>query len=245
MKLLKGLLAGAVLATTLVGGVSSNDISKLGDKTPTVAQAKTVKTVKLASTIDGDTAKFKIDGKVYTVRFLLVDTPETKHPQLGVQPYGKEASNYVSNKLKKAKKIQLDFDKNGLQGDKYGRKLAYVYVDGKDLNLDIVSKGYARVAYAYSPNLTNHNKYLKAQKKAKAKKLNIWSKKGYVTDSGFNSKGKEDTTSTEPSDTVVGNKNDFKNCTELRKVYPNGVKKGHPAYKASMDRDKDNVACEK
>ncbi|WP_304625001.1 MBL fold metallo-hydrolase [Sporosarcina obsidiansis] len=36
----------------------------------------------------------------------------------------------------------------------------------------------------------------------------------------------------------------FKNCTELRKVYPSGVAKGHPAYQSKMDRDKDGWACE-
>lgn len=37
---------------------------------------------------------------------------------------------------------------------------------------------------------------------------------------------------------------DFKNCTLLREYYPKGVKKGHPAYKESSDRDKDGWACE-
>lgn len=37
----------------------------------------------------------------------------------------------------------------------------------------------------------------------------------------------------------------FKNCTELRKVYPNGVPAGHPAYQPKLDRDKDNYACER
>lgn len=36
----------------------------------------------------------------------------------------------------------------------------------------------------------------------------------------------------------------FQNCTELRKVYPGGVPKGHAAYESKMDRDKDNYACE-
>lgn len=36
----------------------------------------------------------------------------------------------------------------------------------------------------------------------------------------------------------------FKNCTELRKVYPQGVKRGHPAYATKHDRDKDGWACE-
>ena len=37
----------------------------------------------------------------------------------------------------------------------------------------------------------------------------------------------------------------FRNCTELRKVFPNGVPKGHPAYQSKMDRDKDDWACER
>ncbi|WP_370444555.1 excalibur calcium-binding domain-containing protein [Staphylococcus caprae] len=36
----------------------------------------------------------------------------------------------------------------------------------------------------------------------------------------------------------------FKNCTALRKKYPHGVRKGHPAYQPKLDRDKDNYACE-
>lgn len=37
----------------------------------------------------------------------------------------------------------------------------------------------------------------------------------------------------------------FKNCTDLRTVYPSGVSAGHPAYQSKMDRDKDGWACER
>lgn len=37
----------------------------------------------------------------------------------------------------------------------------------------------------------------------------------------------------------------FKNCTEMRKVYPNGVDSNHPAYESRHDRDKDGWACER
>ena len=37
----------------------------------------------------------------------------------------------------------------------------------------------------------------------------------------------------------------FQNCTEMRKVYPNGVASDHPAYASKHDRDKDNWACER
>lgn len=36
----------------------------------------------------------------------------------------------------------------------------------------------------------------------------------------------------------------FANCTELRKVYPDGVPQGHSAYRSKMDKDQDGWACE-
>lgn len=44
-----------------------------------------------------------------------------------------------------------------------------------------------------------------------------------------------------PKSSVQSN---FKNCTELRTVYPDGVPQGHAAYQKKMDRDKDGWACE-
>lgn len=44
--------------------------------------------------------------------------------------------------------------------------------------------------------------------------------------------------------TAPKNSFSFKNCTELKKVYPEGVKVGHPEYQEKMDRDRDGWACE-
>ena len=43
---------------------------------------------------------------------------------------------------------------------------------------------------------------------------------------------------------VPGASTTFANCTEMRTVYPSGVKKGHPAYATKHDRDQDGWACE-
>lgn len=237
---------------------NSSSITQLASKLPS-----NLATVQFAKHVDGDTSKFIYKGKQITVRYLLIDTPETVHPTKGVQPFGKDASNYTKDKLTHAKKIQLDFDKTGSKGDKYGRTLAYVYVDGKDLNEDLVSKGLARVAYIYAPNTKNVTKYQQAEAKAKKSKLGIWSLNGYVTNSGYNSKGvkaplsvdqnqpvkssipsKTTTNSKQPTSVSTTGNQQFKNCTDLRKVYPYGVTKNHPAYQAKMDRDHDGSACE-
>lgn len=44
---------------------------------------------------------------------------------------------------------------------------------------------------------------------------------------------------------VPGAPTSFKNCTELRKYYPNGVSSAHPAYDSKLDRDNDGWACER
>ena len=44
---------------------------------------------------------------------------------------------------------------------------------------------------------------------------------------------------------VPGAPTSFGNCKAMNEYYPNGVKKGHPAYKSKHDRDKDNWACER
>ena len=72
---------------------------------PSLVLANEKKTVKFDSCVDGDTANFIMNKEKIKVRFLAIDTPETKHPKKGAEPFGKEASNYTCNRLKNAKKI--------------------------------------------------------------------------------------------------------------------------------------------
>ncbi|WP_054769950.1 SH3 domain-containing protein [Lysinibacillus parviboronicapiens] len=73
------------------------------------------------------------------------------------------------------------------------------------------------------------------------------SSEGYVVDSNLSSKNPNATTSSKPgsSNTSNGSKSTYKNCTELRKDYPNGVDSSHPAYAKKHDRDGDGWACER
>ena len=140
--------------------------------------------VTLNRTVDGDTIKVNYKGEVKTVRYLLVDTPETKKPNSCVQPYGEDASTR-NKQLVNNGKLQLEFDK-GDRTDKYGRLLVYVYVDGKSVQETLLKEGLARVAYAYEPNTKYLDTYKKDEQAAKDKDLKIWSKNGYATDKGFN-----------------------------------------------------------
>lgn len=155
--------------------------------------------VTLDRAVDGDTIKVSYNGNVDTVRYLLVDTPETKKPNSCVQPYGDNASKR-NKELVNSGKLQLEFDK-GDRRDKYGRLLAYVYVDGKSVEETLLKEGLARVAYVYEPNTRYIEQYRKDEQEAKTEKLSIWSKNGYVTDRGFNGCVKGKTTAVKKATT--------------------------------------------
>lgn len=130
--------------------------------------------VKFSKCVDGDTAKVILNEEIITVRFLAIDTPESVHPTIGEEPYGKEASNFTCEKLQNAEKIELEYDDNSSKTDKYNRYLAWVFVDNYLLQDLIIKEGLAEVTYLYGDYkytsiLQDHESVAKAQK------IGIWS----------------------------------------------------------------------
>jgi micrococcal nuclease len=140
--------------------------------------------VKLDKVYDGDTISVIINGKSETVRFLLVDTPETSHPRLGVQPYGPEAKEFTKKLVESAEKIELEFD-IGPKRDKYSRLLAYVYVDGKMIQEELLKRGLARVAYVYPPNTRYIDQFRAIEEESRRKGIGIWEVENYSQEDGF------------------------------------------------------------
>lgn len=134
--------------------------------------------------IDGDTARFKLNGYEFKTRFLLIDTPETVKRGVEPQPFGKEASERMNELLLHAATIEIEFD-GGDRTDKYQRALCYVYVDNVLIQNILVSEGLARVAYVNSPNDSKLAEIEGYELIAKDAKLGIWSITNYVTERGF------------------------------------------------------------
>lgn len=159
MNKLKKITLSFILSLLLITGVlpAGSTYSSVVSVEAAVSKKQTAKFVKA---VDGDTAKLSVKGRTYIFRFLAVDTPETVKPNTPVAFMGK-----------KAKKIQIQYDGN--KTDKYGRKLAWIWIDGKLLQDKLVRKGYARVYYIYGKY--KYTDTLKAsERKAKKKKLGIW-----------------------------------------------------------------------
>ncbi|WP_338472632.1 thermonuclease family protein [Niallia sp. XMNu-256] len=136
----------------------------------------------VVSVTDGDTIKVRINGSVESVRFLLVDTPETNHPRFGEQPFGQEAKDFVKQLLE-GRTVQLEKDVG--DRDKYGRLLYYLYIDGKSVQEELLRNGLARVAYVYAPNTKYVDQYYAIQKEAQKKGVGIWSIENYAREDGF------------------------------------------------------------
>lgn len=132
--------------------------------------------VSFSKCVDGDTARFVIKGEDVKIRFLGINSPEVATSTKEGELYGEEASKYTCKKLKAAKKIEIEYEKNSDKEDKYGRTLAYVFVDDKLIETLILKRGYATVKYV-KDNYKYYDDLVEAEKYAKNKKLGLYSNK--------------------------------------------------------------------
>ncbi len=128
-------------------------------------------TARVTRVVDGDTIEISpaVDG-IEEVRFIGVDTPETKDPRCAVQPYGPEASRFATVELQ-GQEVGLEFDVE--RTDRYDRLLAYVYKDSEMFNETLLEEGYAQVA-TFPPNVRYVDRFLAAQNGARAAALGLW-----------------------------------------------------------------------
>ncbi|MCM3788193.1 thermonuclease family protein [Domibacillus indicus] len=247
-------VAASLLSVSLLAGSFTPAFNDLSSQTAEAALPKTATKVTVNEVVDGDTIKVTYKGRAETVRMILIDTPETKDPKKCVQLYGPEATAYTKKYLlDKTKTVSIEFDKD--TRDQYGRLLAYVYVNETMFNELLIQNGLARIA-VFEPNTKYLKKLQESENKAKSAKKGIWSNSNAIK-GGCAPKPAPAPVKPAPKPTPAPapkpvpkpapapKKETFKNCTELRKKYPNGVKKGHPAYDTKHDRDKDGWACER
>ena len=131
--------------------------------------------VKLDWCVDGDTAYFTKDTLKLKVRFLGIDAPELEGENNEVEPYAKEAANKACTLLENAKSIKLEYETSEKE-DKYGRILAWVWVDNVLLQQELVYEGLVDVKYLYQEYLYT-DELIKTLNYAKANKKGIWSNK--------------------------------------------------------------------
>lgn len=125
--------------------------------------------------VDGDTVEVTTAaGVTEKVRLIGVDTPETVHPEKGVEPGGPEASAFTKERLT-GQTVQLELDAE--ERDQYGRMLAYVYTaNGAMFNAVLADEGHARMA-TFPPNVRYVEVFRALQADAEAAGRGLWPEK--------------------------------------------------------------------
>lgn len=167
--------------------------------------------------VDGDTFDLDRRGKVYRIRLIGINTPETKHPTKGVECFGKEASAQAK-KLLEGKKVRLEADPNQSSRDKYDRLLRYAWIDGEELfNLMMIEQGYAYEA-TYDGAYKYQKEFKQAQKTAEKKNKGLWATSacaGKVNKSRTTTKPKTSTKTTTTQQAVCSCSSNSKNCKDF------------------------------
>lgn len=139
-------------------------------------------TYKVLRVVDGDTIHIDYNGKDEKVRFIGLDTPETKDPRKPIQCFGREATVKMTE-LAENKNVRLEFDKTQGERDKYGRILAFVYSeDSKNLAYEMIRQGYGN-EYTYNSNPYKYqNEFKEAARKAREENKGLWTENTCVGD---------------------------------------------------------------
>lgn len=134
--------------------------------------------VNYISCVDGDTTVFQSvnGGRLLRVRYVGIDTAESTSR---VEPWGMPATLYVCDILDNAEVIVLELEPSAGRLDNFGRDLAYVWVDGRLLNLMIIEQAFSPAVGAGS--LKYGDSFIAAQEHARRTGRRIWGE----TDPGF------------------------------------------------------------
>lgn len=114
--------------------------------------------------VDGDTIIVQLDGQRTRVRLIGIDTPESAHPDADRNsPEGAAVSARVKALLE-GTQVFLEYDEE--RSDKYGRTLAYVYLeDGETMVERLLLKEGLAVPMRIPPNEKYDTEFCRLAKK--------------------------------------------------------------------------------
>lgn len=122
---------------------------------------------KVIKVTDGDTIDVLIDGTIYPVRYIGMDTPEStfEHEPLG------DTSSQANSILVANQQVTLYRDHR--ETDDYDRLLRYVFVGDLFINNELVKMGYAE-AKDYPPDTSCSSTFHETMQIAKNQQIGMW-----------------------------------------------------------------------
>ena len=134
----------------------------LDSKVNTKLEAESAEVLRVA---DGDSITVRIDQTNYRIRLAEIDAPEMD------QAWGKESKSALQEKLGN-EEVALEI----IDVDRYSRLVARVFLNGRQINREMVEDGHAWVYLEYLKDET----LLDPEVKAKRKKLGLWASEAAV-----------------------------------------------------------------
>lgn len=128
---------------------------------------------RVVKVVDGDTIHVQVGATREKVRYIGVDTPETKHPRKGVECFGQKAADFNAE-LVAGERVRLVRDIE--ERDRYGRLLAYVYRvrDGLFVNAELARLGYAQ-PLSIPPDVRFADRFADLARQAREQGRGLWS----------------------------------------------------------------------
>ncbi|MEX2369319.1 MAG: thermonuclease family protein [Candidatus Paceibacterota bacterium] len=170
-------LAAIILASVIVFGFDVDIFFWFDD--PQALEAPVTTTALVTSVIDGDTFKAKIGTTTESVRLIGIDAAEIAWPSAenGLSEpepecYGWEAREALAEYVLDREAV-LATDRLQPEYDDYGRRLAYVYVEGELVNQKLIANGFAHelsVRAGYEKQESFHA----SQKLAQDEAIGLW-----------------------------------------------------------------------
>jgi micrococcal nuclease len=120
---------------------------------------------------DGQTIVAKGDDIVVRVRLAGIDAPETsKKEREPGQPYSQQSKKYLAGLV-----LNKAVDIKSYRMDRYKRLLGVIYLEGKNINVEMVKAGLAEVYRGKLPQGFDSTPYLEAEAEAREARRGIWS----------------------------------------------------------------------
>jgi micrococcal nuclease len=122
--------------------------------------------------VDGDTIHVRIGGRREKVRYIGIDSPESKRRDTPVQCYALAAAAFNA-RLVSGRRVELRTDAE--PRDRYGRLLAYVYrrPGGLFVNAELVRRGFATIL-TIPPNVAHAPVFLRLERQAREARRGLW-----------------------------------------------------------------------
>ena len=134
------------------------------------SQGDPARPARVLRVVDGDTIVVRLDGRRERVRYIGIDTPESVAPDRPIECYG-HAAAAENRRLVGGRTVTLTTDVE--RRDRFGRLLAYVRVEGRLVNEELVRRGFA-TTLEIAPNLRHAARLRALELQARRERRGLW-----------------------------------------------------------------------